>query len=51
MLLARLDLLGDPGAMPIGLGGFNQDPAGMAVARLGDSAEAAPVTAGNTRSV
>src|SRR5438093_2537560 len=46
MLLTRLDLLGDLGTVAIGLGGFNQDSTGMAITRLGDSAEPAPVAAG-----
>src|SRR5437867_10611255 len=32
MLLTRLDLLGDLGTVAIGLGGFNQDSTGMAIA-------------------
>src|SRR5438046_3467451 len=46
MLLTRLDRLGDLGTVAIGLGGFNQDSTGMAITRLGDSAEPAPVAAG-----
>src|SRR5437867_5846697 len=45
MLLARLDLLGDLGAVTIGLRGFDQNAARMAVARLRDAAEPAPVAA------
>src|ERR1051325_2330783 len=45
MLLAPLDLLGDLRSVTIGLRGFDENAARMAVARLRDAAEPAPVTA------
>src|SRR2546426_6235227 len=46
MFLAGLDLLGDLGPIAIGLGRFDQHPARMAVAGLGDATEPAPLPAG-----
>src|SRR2546426_7557896 len=45
MLLARPDLLRDLRSMPIGLGRFDEHPTRVAVARLRDPAEAAPLAA------